>query len=74
MSKEFGKEGGTIINVSSMAGNTHTHTHTHAHTRFYAHVYSTGNKNKFNREFIIKISLIMTLQHRLYTGQTDDKH
>uniref|UniRef100_A0A8C6KB82 15-hydroxyprostaglandin dehydrogenase n=1 Tax=Nothobranchius furzeri TaxID=105023 RepID=A0A8C6KB82_NOTFU len=25
MSKEYGKEGGTIINVSSMAGNTHTH-------------------------------------------------
>lgn len=24
MSKEYGKQGGTIINVSSMAGNTHT--------------------------------------------------
>uniref|UniRef100_A0A3Q4I7W6 15-hydroxyprostaglandin dehydrogenase n=1 Tax=Neolamprologus brichardi TaxID=32507 RepID=A0A3Q4I7W6_NEOBR len=27
MSKEYGKQGGTIINVSSMAGNTHTDTH-----------------------------------------------
>ncbi|XP_028305186.1 15-hydroxyprostaglandin dehydrogenase [NAD(+)] isoform X1 [Gouania willdenowi] len=29
MSKEHGKEGGTIINVSSMAGRKHTHTHYH---------------------------------------------
>lgn len=32
MSKEYGKQGGTIINVSSMAGNTHTDTHTRAET------------------------------------------
>lgn len=31
MSKEYGKQGGTIINVSSMAGNTHTHTHMQKH-------------------------------------------
>lgn len=28
MSREYGKPGGTIINVSSMAGNMHTHVHT----------------------------------------------
>uniref|UniRef100_A0A3Q4N9A2 15-hydroxyprostaglandin dehydrogenase n=2 Tax=Neolamprologus brichardi TaxID=32507 RepID=A0A3Q4N9A2_NEOBR len=31
MSKEYGKQGGTIINVSSMAGNTHTDTHVQKH-------------------------------------------
>ncbi|XP_010774312.1 15-hydroxyprostaglandin dehydrogenase [NAD(+)]-like, partial [Notothenia coriiceps] len=35
MSKEYGKEGGIIINVSSMAGNTQTHTHTRTHHCYF---------------------------------------